>query len=408
MRDMSNRESDIATARSPREYRRWLHGFAVLFVVATLGLLVLGGTVTSKGVGLAVPDWPTTFEYNMFLFPPSMWKGGVFWEHTHRLMGSLIGLMTIVVAVWLWRTQGQRPWLRRLGVAALVLVIIQGVMGGLRVTQLSITLAIVHGVTAQVFFCITVLIAAATSRWWVQSKQKSRRAKKQKSGAIGGLAAALGPTVPSAAREAGELRGLRIAAIVLLAALFIQLILGAVMRHTGSGLAIPDFPASFGQVVPPLSQGAIDEAERRLPYEEVALIEQAVQAAAHSDERYFQPWRVGLAFAHRAWAAVVGLIAAWLVVAVLRRASHVRLLLSPAIAIAALLLVQVALGAAIIWTVRHPEVATAHQTIGAVTLATVFLLLLRLHTVPIPRRAAAAARESGAKAGLARVQGAGA
>ena len=73
-------------------HRPWLHRFAVLLVIATFALLALGGTVTSKGVGLSVPDWPTTYDHNMFLFPTSLWIGGIFWEHTHRLLASLVGL----------------------------------------------------------------------------------------------------------------------------------------------------------------------------------------------------------------------------------------------------------------------------------------------------------------------------
>src|SRR5262245_31871509 len=80
----------------------WLNRFAWLTCVASLLLICSGGMVTSKNVGLAVPDWPTTFGYNMFLFPVSKWVGGILFEHTHRLMGSLVGLLTIILSVWLW------------------------------------------------------------------------------------------------------------------------------------------------------------------------------------------------------------------------------------------------------------------------------------------------------------------
>src|ERR1700759_3767616 len=92
--------------------------------------------VTSKNVGLAVPDWPTTFGYNMFLFPVSKWVGGIFFEHTHRLVASTVGFLTIILAIWLWR-EDSRPWVRRLGIAALAGVILQGVLGGLRVTLMK-------------------------------------------------------------------------------------------------------------------------------------------------------------------------------------------------------------------------------------------------------------------------------
>src|SRR3954453_21766130 len=97
---------------------KWLHRFAWFTSIATLFLICSGGMVTSKGVGLAVPDWPTTFGYNMFLFPISQWVGGIFFEHTHRLIASLVGFLTIILAVWLWRAESPR-WLRMLGLAAL-------------------------------------------------------------------------------------------------------------------------------------------------------------------------------------------------------------------------------------------------------------------------------------------------
>src|SRR5256885_27642 len=101
-----------------RKSSRWLNRFAWFTAVATIFLICSGGMVTSKGVGLAVPDWPTSFGYNMFLFPVSKWVGGILFEHTHRLIASLVGLLTIVLAVWLWRAD-QRRWVRLLGVAAL-------------------------------------------------------------------------------------------------------------------------------------------------------------------------------------------------------------------------------------------------------------------------------------------------
>src|SRR5205809_7872385 len=105
----------------------WLNRFAWLTCVTTLLLICSGGMVTSKGVGLAVPDWPTTFGYNMFLFPVSKWVGGIFFEHTHRLIASTVGVLAIILAVWLWRCES-RQWLRNLGLAALGLVILQGVL----------------------------------------------------------------------------------------------------------------------------------------------------------------------------------------------------------------------------------------------------------------------------------------
>src|SRR6266704_162975 len=124
-------------------FSAWPHRLAVILACATLPLLFIGGLVTSKGAGLAVPDWPTTFGYNMFLYPWSKMVGNILYEHSHRLIGSAVGLLTIALALVLWRKES-RPWLRWLGVVALGAVIAQGVLGGLRVVFLQQTLAIIH------------------------------------------------------------------------------------------------------------------------------------------------------------------------------------------------------------------------------------------------------------------------
>src|SRR5262245_1879863 len=110
----------------------WLHRYTRLLVAATLLLLVAGGMVTSTGSGLAVPDWPTTYGQNMFSFPLGKMVGGIFYEHGHRLIASTVGLLTIGLVVWLWRVEPRR-WVRRLGLAALAAVILQGVLGGITV-----------------------------------------------------------------------------------------------------------------------------------------------------------------------------------------------------------------------------------------------------------------------------------
>ncbi len=376
VRDMNSRET-LSDPPSPI-HRPWLHRFAVLLVVATFLLIFTGGTVTSHEAGLAVPDWPTTYGHNMFAVPWDLWlfKGGAFLEHSHRLKGSLVGLLTIIAAIWLWvaaKDAPQRRWLRWLGVAALGLVIFQGVLGGLRVTWYpatpsgALSLAMAHGVTGQVFLCVTVLIAAATSRWWrfAESDQQRR----------------VGSGPPSTA----FVRRARLACVLLLAALLVQLVLGVLVRHTGATLAIPDFPTSYGLLIPPLDQqGIIDATNDMLPYE--------MQPAA-----YATPAQVALHFAHRVWAVIAAAAAALAIVAAARLGGHAltgrrhALLRRPAIALALLLVVQVMLGASIIWTAHvrvHPDVATAHQAVGAVTLAVAFLLALRVRRLAPPAASA--------------------
>src|SRR5206468_1298412 len=109
--------SEMNSGNSARS-AQWLNRFAWITCVATLFLICSGGMVTSKGVGLAVPDWPTTFGYNMFLFPAAKWVGGILFEHTHRLIASAVGFLTIILAIWLWRSES-RNWVRNLGVLAL-------------------------------------------------------------------------------------------------------------------------------------------------------------------------------------------------------------------------------------------------------------------------------------------------
>ena len=157
------KKDGTASARHPSSFSPWPHRLAVILACATFPLLFIGGLVTSLGVGLAVPDWPTTFGYNMFLYPWSKMIGGIFYEHSHRLVASCVGLLTIALALTLWLKE-PRPWLRWLGVAALALVIVQGVLGGLRVVLLQPTLAIIHACFAQAFFALTVSLALFTAR----------------------------------------------------------------------------------------------------------------------------------------------------------------------------------------------------------------------------------------------------
>jgi len=200
----------------------WTALFSKVAVAATFLLVVAGGLVTSNEAGLAVVDWPNTFGSNMFLFPLARMTGGIYYEHAHRLFGALVGLTTIVLAVRLWRTD-DRPWLRRLAIVAVVLVIFQGILGGLRVTggftlstsetdmAPSIALAVLHGVLGQVFLGLIVAIAVVTSRWWRQAPEAEPR--------------------PTAAGD-------RSMQMWLIATLVLQLVLGAVQRHLAWGLII--------------------------------------------------------------------------------------------------------------------------------------------------------------------------
>jgi cytochrome c oxidase assembly protein subunit 15 len=195
----------------------WPHRLALLTTIATFPLLFVGGLVTSLGAGLAVPDWPTTFGYNMFLYPWSKMVGGIFYEHSHRLIGSLVGLLTILLAGTLWYKESRR-WLRWLGVAALVMVIMQGVLGGLRVVLLQQTLAIIHACFAQAFFALAASLTLFTSTEWHEYPGSK------------------------IAVDTGQVRRL---GLFTLGVLYTQLILGAILRHTGMGVSVHLFGAAL-------------------------------------------------------------------------------------------------------------------------------------------------------------------
>ncbi len=198
-------------AQDPRvasDHNRWVHRFSLLTAGATFVLVVAGGLVTSTGSGLAVPDWPTTLGHNMFLTPWSKMVGGILIEHGHRLIGAGVGLLTLTVAVWLWIAD-PRGWLRWLGVIALGAVIVQGILGGLRVVLVERTLAIVHAALAQAFFALTVSVAFFTS-------DEGREGPPQ---------ALLPDAVP-----------LSRLALLTMGCIYLQSMIGAVLRHTGGGL----------------------------------------------------------------------------------------------------------------------------------------------------------------------------
>ena len=188
----------------------WSHRIAVLTAVMTLPLLFFGGLVTSLKVGLVVPDWPTTFGHNMFFYPWSEMVGGIFYEHSHRLLGATVGLLTVVLAVVLWLTE-QRRWLRRLGLIALVAVILQGVLGGLRVVLIEQKIAVIHACLAQAFFALIASISLFTSAEWRAGRPESPPGDPQKIQHLGLLTVGL---------------------------IYAQLILGALFRHTGTGLSL--------------------------------------------------------------------------------------------------------------------------------------------------------------------------
>jgi cytochrome c oxidase assembly protein subunit 15 len=314
----------------------WLSRYAALTALATLGLVCLGGLVTSHEAGLAVPDWPTTYGYNMFFFPISRWTGGVFYEHTHRLWASLVGLLTVVLAAWLWLKES-RQWLRWTGVLAVILVVAQGVLGGLRVVALKDEIGIFHGTLAQMFLVLLACIALWTSRWWREA-------------------------TPGGCADYTRLRNIffTVSSLVLC-----QLALGATMRHQHAGLAISDFPLAHGRLWPATDSASI--ARYNQARNEVTAVKDITAA---------QVW---LQMAHRGMAVVILCAIAWAARQTMKSLSVRQPVGKLALAWLALVIVQFALGAFTIWTNKSADIATLHVACGATTLVTGCLMGLMAH-----------------------------
>lgn len=153
----------------------WPHRLAVLLVCATFPLIWVGGLVTTYDAGMAVPDWPTTYGYNLFLYPWQTWLLGpwdLFIEHGHRLLGALVGVITIGFVAAVFRCD-ERRWLRRAALVALGLVIFQGILGGARVLLDERQLAMIHGCVGPLFFAYCVALAVVTSRRWKEATAKN-------------------------------------------------------------------------------------------------------------------------------------------------------------------------------------------------------------------------------------------
>jgi cytochrome c oxidase assembly protein subunit 15 len=297
-------------------YDAWRHRFALLIVGATLVLIFAGGLVTSTGSGLAVPDWP--LSYGM-LMPPMV--GGILFEHGHRMVAASVGFLTLVLAAWTARTE-RRAGVRRLAWAALGVVIAQGVLGGLTVLFLLPTaVSVSHACLAQAFFCLTIALAYACSSEWL-----------------------------SAVPREGDRSGAGAAASAATILVFVQLVLGALMRHLNAGLAIPDFPLALGRLVPP-----------------------------------FESVGIAIHFSHRLVAVAV--VAAVFRLLLAARRSGLRPLRRTAVLAMALVWIQAGLGALTVLSGKAVLPTTLHVATGAAVLGTCFLATLRARRLLLPSRA---------------------
>jgi cytochrome c oxidase assembly protein subunit 15 len=308
-----------------------VHWWAVLTAILTFVLLCSGGLVTSHGAGMAVPDWPNSFGYNMFLFPISRWVGGIFYEHTHRLIASWIGLMTVILTIGLWLVEPRR-WVKVFAVAGVIAVCLQGVLGGLRVVLIKDEIGVFHALLAQAFFVAISILAIVTSRSFAEKGWADYEPH---------------PT-------------LRWWALAATALIFVQLGIGATMRHEHIGLSIPDFPLAYGNWLPDTSSAAIE----RINAQRVADGEMKTNAV--------QIW---IQMAHRMLALLIAVAVgcfAWKA----RRSARVIQLWSWLWV--AMILVQIGLGGWTIWSAKAADVATAHMALGALSLLVGALLAFRL------------------------------
>jgi cytochrome c oxidase assembly protein subunit 15 len=320
-------------APPPPAHRPWLARYAAGTLVATGFLLFAGGFTTSIEAGMVFLDWPLSngsINPEGWLADPAMRA-----EHSHRLLGAKVGLLTLVLAIWLQRTD-PRAWLRRAGWFAVALVVFQGVLGGLRVlldalhvpaieTSVGRLFAMAHACTAQFFVGVLVVIAAACTRGWISGESAPRRH-------------------PAAAPEDAAVRRWAAWGVALL---FAQLAIAAVMRHSHAGLSIPWFPTS--------QAGALVPTE--------------------------WDFRVAVHFAHRAMAVVLTVALVGLALKVAAAPGSSRTMRRVGAWIVGLLALQIFLGAATVSSLRHPHITTWHVMIGAATLATTVLLwaLARRH-----------------------------
>jgi cytochrome c oxidase assembly protein subunit 15 len=311
-------------------------------VVAIVCLIFFGGQVKSTNSGLSVPDWPNTYDHFMFAFPWEKMVGGIFWEHSHRMIASITGILTFILTVWTYLVEDRR-WVKRLSLAASLAVLAQGVLGGLTVLfLLPISISSAHGTLAQIYFCIVVSFWLVTSKSWRDDVARQSDSR--------GL----------------PLRRLALATTVVI---FAQLVIGAVMRHSEAGLAIPDFPTMFGSWIPPLSDERLAAANREL-WKMNLLWKMGISEITR--------WQMIAHLLHRLGGLVVAVMVGWTAVKVYREQGHHESLRRNAMLLVGLVTVQIVLGILTILTEKQFTITTFHVVNGALTLAASLALTIRV------------------------------
>lgn len=347
--DASGRALPYATHASGE--MPWLRRLARVQVIATFILIQAGGIVTTKGAGLAVPDWP--LSYGQFM-PPRWWAtGNIAHEHSHRLIAGTVAVMMLTLAVCV-TCFDRRRWARGLAWAAFGTVVAQALLGGATVLILGDARApirVVHAFVAETFFLLTIVLAASYSRWWPAGSHAGSRAP----------------------------RGARIATTATTAVLFLQLMLGALMRHTESSLALVDFPMAYeARLLPPTDAAGLTRLN------DARLFDHHLDEPVTMAQTWFN-------FAHRAFALPAGAAVLGLVAFVFLRLADRPLFTRPAALLAGLLSVQLVLGIMTVLSLRNVWLATLHVAVGVWMLATSYLMAIRAFRMSGPKEAEAGA-----------------
>ena len=314
----------------------WLRRFSKLTVFSTLFLIFAGALVKSHEVGLSVPDWPTTYGKQMFAFPLSDMVGGIFYEHGHRIIATIVGFFTMIQAIWLGFSHHPN-WLKKLGFFALAMVIIQGLFGGITVLFfLPPLVSIIHGILAQTFFIMTIIIA------YSMSQERENRV------------------------DNGMVQAIRKGALLMGGLVYIQLILGALMRHTGSGLAIPDFPTMGGMWIPTFSS----EMMANINY---ILFDLDLDSVSKG--------QVIIHFIHRLGAVIVTGTIGYFYAKYGETIKANQRSKTVFISIIVIVIIQFSLGVFTVLSARSPYIASFHVVTGAALLGLCTLLLLKVNSL---------------------------
>ncbi len=325
-------------------YNKLLHRFAIVTAISTFALIFIGALVTSTGSGLSVPDWPTTYGENMFTFPIDKWVGGIKYEHGHRLVASFVGFLTVILAVWL-ALKEDRKWITWLGFYALGTVILQGVLGGLTVLFfLPTAVSIAHGMLAQIFFCIVSSIALFTSNWWRSESQRIDYAKG---------------------------KSLQILSIIAAVSVFIQLGFGALLRHTYSGLAIPDFPLAYGQLFPSLSQDAVVQYNQELIRDGIKW----------TGDKPIAAYQIVIHLIHRFWAYVAAGIVLFVGYKIWKSDDLPKRIKKNGLYLLLFIVIQFTLGMLTVLSRKEFIITSTHVVLGALVLVTCVVTSLQIARV---------------------------